>query len=286
MNIDEKVLQLKQDFDEVYEAGKATGGGSGEEYLRYAKTVQFNSLNDFGKAEVELNLDKCTTLLNLCSITSAENRNNTIEHLTINCANPTFMNSMLNCGYQVRDEKLKRLTLNMNTSNVTNFSNAFNCLTALEEIDGTPLDLSSATTVNNMFNYNNALKKIRFVEKSIPISISFSYVPSISDETIQSIIDGLLDLSEYYLVGTEIDVNIFEYTDSEIPLSNVTKVSIDTNCTMSDGASVYNVTSDGYVLSAYKKVSNPQRLSLHADIKTKLTDEQKTTITDKGWILA
>jgi hypothetical protein len=33
MNIAEKVLQLKQDFDEVYEAGKAAGGGSGKNYV-------------------------------------------------------------------------------------------------------------------------------------------------------------------------------------------------------------------------------------------------------------
>ena len=30
MNIAEKVLQLKQDFDDVYVAGKAAGGGSGD----------------------------------------------------------------------------------------------------------------------------------------------------------------------------------------------------------------------------------------------------------------
>ena len=28
-----------------------SGGGSGVDYLQYAKTVNFNSLNDFGKAE-------------------------------------------------------------------------------------------------------------------------------------------------------------------------------------------------------------------------------------------
>ena len=221
------ITQLKQDFDDVYEAGKATGGGSGEDYLRYAKTVQFNSLNDFGKAEVELNLNKCTTLLNLCAITSAENRNNTVEHLTINCDNPTLMNSMLNCGYAVRDLMLKRLTLNINTSNVTSFSNAFNCLVALEEIGGTPLDLSSATTATNTFNYNNALKEVRFVEKTIPISISFTSCANLSADTIQSIIDGLADLTG----GTA------------------------------------------------------QTLTLHATVGSKLTDEQKATITAKNWTL-
>lgn len=170
-------------------------GGNVEDYLLFAKTVQFNSLNDFGKAEVVLNLDSCTTLASLCAVTSAVNRNNTVEHLTINCDNPTMMNAMLSCGYAVRDLMLKRLTLNINTSNVMSFSNAFNCLFALEEIDGTPLDLSSATSTSNTFGYNNALKEVRFVANSISLSIIFSACSQLSDESIQSIIDGLADLT-------------------------------------------------------------------------------------------
>ena len=83
----------------------------------------------------------------------------------------------------------------MDTSNVTNSSNAFNCLIALEVIDGEPLNLSSATTATNMNNYNNSLKEVRFVETSIPLSISFNYSSQLSTETVQSIIDGLADLT-------------------------------------------------------------------------------------------
>ena len=204
------ITQLKQDFDDVYAAGKAAGGGSGEDYLQYAKAVQFNSLNDFGKAEVELNLNKCTTLLNLCAITSAENRNNTVEHLIINCDNPTNIGSMLNCGYQVRDEKLKRATLNFSTANVTNFSNTFNCLIALEVIDGEPLNLSSATNATNMNNYNNALKEVRFAEKSIHISISFASSANLSADTIQSIIDGLATIDTAQTLTLHKDVKILQ----------------------------------------------------------------------------
>ena len=80
------ITQLKQDFDDVYAAGKAAGGGSGEDYLQYAKAVQFNSLNDFGKAEVELNLDNATTLTDLIRTASGATPNNTVEHLTINAS--------------------------------------------------------------------------------------------------------------------------------------------------------------------------------------------------------
>ena len=282
------ITQLKQDFDDVYAAGKAAGGGSGEDYLQYAKAVQFNSLNDFGKAEVELNLNKCTTLLNLCAITSAENRNNTVEHLTINCDNPTLMNSMLNCGYAVRDLMLKRLTLNINTSNVTNFSNAFNCLFALDEIDGTPFDLSSATNITNMFNYNNALKEVRFVEKTIPISINFAYAPSISAETIQSIIDGLADLTSRYYEAESTGIGPDNYKKGALieNIISVTEYGKDDN-----GETLYNVEygtapPNIYNTIAYKEGGGTAHtLTLHATVGSKLTDEQKATITAKNWEL-
>ena len=191
----EKIGKIETGGSGDYEQGYEDGKNSVIDFVKYAKTVQFNSLNDFGKPEIELNLDSCTTLVNLCSVTSAENRNNTVEHLTINCGYPTMMSAMLSSGYQIRDQKLKQLTLNFNTVNVTSFNNAFNCLQAVEIIDGQPLNLSNATNVTNMFNYNDALKEVRFVEKSIPMSINFAYSSAMSAETIQSIIDGLADLT-------------------------------------------------------------------------------------------
>ena len=194
------ITQLKQDFDDVYAAGKAAGGGSGEDYLQYAKAVQFNSLNDFGKAEVELNLNKCTSLLKLCFVNTIENTNNTVEHITINIPKETATtitnaSDMLGCTYSCRDTVLKKVTFNFPTNSIQNFNNVFGCLTAVEEIDGIPLDFSSATKMANPFNYNNALKEVRFVEKTIPISISFTSCANLSADTIQRIIDGLADLT-------------------------------------------------------------------------------------------
>jgi len=177
-----------------------SAGGSGEDYLQYAKTVQFHSLNDFGKAEVELNLNKCTSLLNLCFVNTIENTNNTVEHITINIPKETATtitnaSDMLGCAYSCRDTVLKKVTFNFPTKSIQNFSNVFGCLTAVEEIDGIPLDFSSATTMVNPFNYHQSLKEVRFVEMSIPLSISFRYSSQLSDESIQSIIDGLADLT-------------------------------------------------------------------------------------------
>ena len=225
MSIADKVIQLKEDFDAVYAAGKASGG---VDYLSLAKTVQFNSLNDFGKTEVELNLDNCTTLYWFCRVVTENYRNTTLEHLTINNALPTDMRGFLMCGYGERDLTLKRVTLNFDTSNVTHISNAFECMSGLEVIDGNPLDLSSVIDVLNMFNYNNALKEVRFVPNTIPLGLSFKPCPLLSNESIQSIIDGLADLTG----GTA------------------------------------------------------QTLTVHQDVRNKLTTEQLDQIANKNWLIS
>ena len=191
------ITQLKQDFDDVYAAGKAAGGGSGEDYLQYAKAVQFNSLNDFGKAEVELNLDNATTLADLIKTASGATPNNTVEHLTINASELVKgMSSMIYQPVSVKDTVLKKLTLNVNSKNVTTFLGMVHYCTALEEIDGMPLNLSVATNITNMFMGCSNLKEVRFVANTISKSISFASSPNLSTDTIQSIVDGLADLTD------------------------------------------------------------------------------------------
>lgn len=194
MNIAEKVLQLKQDFDEVYAAGKAAGGGSGVEFDRYLKTAQFTSLNMFGTSEVVLNFDNMSGFINLFSIDKAENTNTTVEHLTINSPNEiTSLQSMLYCNSASYDYVLKRVTLNFETQNCTNFQHAFTGQRALEIVDGTPLNMSAVMSAirTAAFTTTPALKEVRFEKESIPLNISFAQSDNLSTETIQSIIDGL-----------------------------------------------------------------------------------------------
>lgn len=236
------ITQLKQDFDDVYEAGKAAGGGSGDydqgyedgknsvvRLERYSKQIQLTSLNIFGKSEVVLNLDNATSLNALCSITGQNNpnRNNTVEHLTINCPNLIeIIQMMLYCDNYNIDNTLRHITFNVDTQKASRFLYAFRGLNALQIIDGQPLNLTSGADIN-MFGVNSALEEVRFVANSIKLSISLSSSPLLSTETIQSIIDGLADLTG----GTA------------------------------------------------------QTLTLHATVGSKLTDEQKATITAKNWEL-
>lgn len=175
-----------------------SGGGSCVEFDRYLKTATFTSLNMFGKSEAVLNFDNMSVFMNLFSIDSADNANTTVEHLTINSSNEiTSLQSMLYCNNAGRDYVLKRVTLNFSTKNCTNFQHAFTNQQVVEIVDGTPLDMSAVTvaTRTGAFTTTPALKEVRFVKESIPLNISFAQSANLSTDTIQSIIDGLADLT-------------------------------------------------------------------------------------------
>lgn len=90
--------------------------------------------------------------------------------------------------------KLKHM-VGMNTSKVTRSYNSF-YNSALEVIDE-PFDFSSIPDSNNTPNFNNCrnLREIRFVPESLPFGLSISASSLLSAESIQSIIDGLADLT-------------------------------------------------------------------------------------------
>lgn len=62
---------------------------------------------------------------------------------------------------------------------------------SLTAITGTPLNASKWTIAGEAFVYTPKLEYIRFVPSTIGFSISFSQSSVLSDESIQSIIDGL-----------------------------------------------------------------------------------------------
>lgn len=210
MSIAEKLTTIDENVQKVYEAGKTAGGGNytqgyedGKNSVvsieRYLKTPAFTSLNIFDKAEVKLNLDNATTLENFCVVDDSANTNTTVEHITINCPNLiTSMKTAFNCSHLTPDNTLKRVTLNVDTQNCNNFFRTFCYLNALETVDGKPLNLSKVTVkaYTTVFYKTDLLKEVRFVANTIPLSIDFSSATLLSNDTIQSIIDGLADLTD------------------------------------------------------------------------------------------
>lgn len=136
------------------------------------------------------------------------------------------VDSMFSLAPNIIPDKLKKISFSpkLNALNVTLL---FNGRGSLEEIIG-ELDLSkitSATVQNNPFNGCTSLVEVRFTKESIKYNLSFTQSSQLSDESIQSILDGLAN------------------------------------------------------------VSTTRTLSLNSAVYAKLTEEQKQSVTDKGWTI-
>ena len=152
MSIAEKLTTIAENQQKVYDAGFVAGQaeGGGVDVSVPAVIYRCEDLNLFGAKEVTFNFDRIRHLASFYHITGAEYyvENTTVEHITINCAQQiTSCNMLLYINVKGGDHTLKRLTLNADTSKAT-FSNVSSFFYALEVIDGTPLDLSSAGNVN------------------------------------------------------------------------------------------------------------------------------------------
>jgi len=172
-----------------------SGGGNVEDYSRYAQTIQYIRRDLINQKEITLNLDCATNASHLLNNTNWSG-NTIVEHITVNIPNKLALVNGMFHSQNPNDTVLKHITLNTDTSQATLAANMFRGCEALETIDGTPLNFSSITGASiNFLNLCNSLVDIRFAEKSIPISISFGSCAKLSAETIQSIIDGLADLT-------------------------------------------------------------------------------------------
>ena len=173
--------------NEVYEAGKQSGGGT--DYLQYTTLAKFPDLNKFNQSEVVLNIPLVTDYSGLLNATVS---NTTVEHLTINGADDGAITAAVEAfrAGSKSDSKLTHLTLNCDFSKCENFNRIFYDRNALEIIDGTPIDFSSATNIMAIIA-TTALKELRVKPESIKVIIRFSNQSKLSHDTIASLFDGL-----------------------------------------------------------------------------------------------
>lgn len=204
-------------IESLYEQGYEDGKNSVVDFARYILTrPQFTSLNMFGTSEATLNLDSIRDggdLLNMFNIQTAERKNITVEHLTVNC--PALINNMQQTffatSYEWWDKTLKRLTLNIDTQKVTNWNYTFAGLVALETIDGMPLNFSSSTSgTNTCFNNDENIKSFRVVANSIKTNFVIAKSSGLDTDTIQSIFDGLATVDTAQTLTLHNDVKILQ----------------------------------------------------------------------------
>ena len=196
--IEEKGVTVGNGTIDTY-AEKINKISGGADYLKYATAIQFNDLNLFGKEEVVLNLDSATSLERLFYIDNTESKvtppNTTVKHITVNCPNKLQNINNAFARYYLADEMIERVTLNIDASGATGVTSFFDSLKALKIIDGKPLNFSNATVLSSPFSRLTSLEEIRFVENCLFASFSFLPSPNLSNDSIQSIIDGLGDLT-------------------------------------------------------------------------------------------
>lgn len=179
---------------EGYKKGYADGEVAGEKNgtLQYSRTAQFANLNLFGKKEIEVYMPILLDATEMFS-PAADGTNNTVEHITLTGDSTcTEVYSMFNM--QWRGGPLKHITFNIDFSKVTDGRYFFNNHGGIVTIDGQPLDFSSCTG-NLHFHYLSNLEYIRFVPGTVKCNLAISSSNKLSDASIQSIIDGLADLT-------------------------------------------------------------------------------------------
>ena len=181
-----------------YEVGYTDGVATAEvDSARFASELKFNNWSLFGGETGEVTIYNQTSLSNTFAI-SRDTPNQTVKHLTVNCdTQPTNMFGAFR-AMNDSDTTLNRLTLNFDTSKCSDFGYCFRGLRRLEVIDGTPLDFSSinpseVNAINYAFYVCNSLKDIRFKPNTIPSSISFGNSGDLTNDSVWSIINGLMD---------------------------------------------------------------------------------------------
>lgn len=189
MSIADKLTTIAENMQAVYEAGKAAGG---EDLMKYAYTVQFRDMNDFGKSAVVLNLDK----LEIGNEMFFDRKSNTtVKHLTINAPLP-LLGAYRMFYVSSGDLALERLTLNVDFSKAASCNAFLFYRNMLKVVDGAPIDFSSLpVNARLLIEGCGALEEIRFVPNTIKTPVSILHSPKLSAETIQSIIDALADLT-------------------------------------------------------------------------------------------
>lgn len=158
---------------------------------KYASLIQFSDLNVFGKSKVVLAFEYLTVLDDFLRTTV---ENTTVEEIDVTVekqvtsASNAFNNTTINSA-------LKKITLNVDFSQCTIVSALFWKLNNLEVIDGKPLDFSSAKGFGLVFNGCTSLKTVSFAVGTIKENFSIPNSSVLDDNSIQSVVDGLADLT-------------------------------------------------------------------------------------------
>lgn len=188
MNVAEKLNIVSENLPKIFDKGYEKGKAEAVDYVPYL-TGQVKFSSDISEITDDIYLD----------LSNATNLYGAFQKIQLNCSKitvkisnkcVTFWGAFWGAG----NDLLRTIEIIGDTSNVTNFSSTFRDRWLLECILG-ELDFSSATSCEGWFINTNRIKEIRFKPNTIKISIRFSNLYDLTDESIQSIVGGLADLT-------------------------------------------------------------------------------------------
>ena len=171
-------------YDKGYEAGKAEG----ERFSlsNYCDNISFTT-DEWAEENTEIHLPNATSLGYLFDSAKFTK----IKVLTLTCDKPV---KSVGSTFSYCSGILEKVIFNVDISQVTNATQIVMAYGGIKYFEGTPFDFSSATTIRP-FQYADAIESFRVAPETIKVKADFGRQRALDDETIQSIIGGLADLT-------------------------------------------------------------------------------------------
>lgn len=180
---------LSESVDNVIAGYGQGGSGGGLDLFPYVRYVDFTADLQEVTKDIALHLERAPAINQMFSQATMINAPKITVYISDICENmSTFLRG------NGRQEALKTVEIIGDTKQIKLFNFAFYWRITLETIN-CEFDFSSATNVDSMLTYCSALKEVRFKRNTLSLSISIAHSPNLSDASIDSIVNGLADLT-------------------------------------------------------------------------------------------
>lgn len=194
MSIADKLVTVAENVPKVYNAGFEAGkaeGGSAPAWTQGAYNIRFKS-DVWADEETTIYIPTLSSLAELFYNV----RFTKIKKLTIKSNTPiTIASNAFFAPYSNTPSTLETLVLDCDFSQCEYFDTWIMRQQKLKRIEGQPFNLSSAIRLNSFSSYASLVEYFRVVPETIKVSFSIEHFSRLDDGTIQSVIEGLADLT-------------------------------------------------------------------------------------------
>lgn len=185
-------------FGKVTVEVEGTGSGNILDYSQSLNTAFSATVFETG-TELDISFGTKAPLINTQATYGTFHKATGLKSIKLSCGFATATNvSMQNFARSAQAEyelEVLDLTGLLNVLRPTTVQRAFEFRKGLREILG-EFDMTNCTIIGESWAACSALETVRFKQETIKISLSFAGSPLLTETTVQSIIDGLADLTD------------------------------------------------------------------------------------------